>query len=265
MNQQSLVTRVVDALEPDERIRGLFLTGSFGRGTADQWSDVDLLALVEKEQQEAVAADWRQVLEAITPIVYWNRLPWAFVLNAVSEDWLRCDLSLAGPGETRGMTQDRAKPLIDRDGVYSTLSATLPPPEIDRRKLEGTVNEFIRVLGLTPVAVGRGEVELIGIGTGMLRRMLTDLLVIEMNHADTGGILHLSRLLDAERMALMETIPVPERSIESALASQAALARTFLPRAKALYAELGMDWPERFEEATRKTLATHIPGLDTGW
>lgn len=265
MNQEALIARVTDALAVDERVRGLFLTGSFGRGTADEWSDVDLLAFVGKDEQEAVAADWRQVLEAITPIVYWNRLPWAFVLNAVSEDWLRCDLSIAAPGETRGMTQDRVKPLIDRDGVYPTLPEALPPPQIDRRRLEGTVNEFIRVLGLTPVGVGRGEVELVGLGTGMLRRMLTDLLVIEMNHADTGGMLHLSRLLDGERMALMETLPVPDPSIESALASQAALARAFLPRAKALYAELGMDWPARFEEAARKTLAKHIPGFDTGW
>lgn len=265
MDQQAFITRIVDALEPDRRVRGLFLTGSFGRGTADAWSDVDLLAFIGNQDQEAVAADWRRVLEAVTPIVYWNRLPWAFVLNAVSEDWLRCDLSVAAPGETRGMTQDRVKPLIDRDGVYCALPPSLPPPQIDRRKLEGTVNEFIRVLGLTPVGVGRGEVELIGLGTGMLRRLLTDLLVIEMNHADTGGILHLSRLLDAERMGLIETIPVPERPIASAMQSQAALARAFLPRAKALYAELGMDWPQKFEEVTRKTLAKHLPGFNTGW
>lgn len=258
LNQTELIDRITEALEPDQRIRGLFLTGSFGRGTADAWSDVDLLAFVGKDEQEAVAADWRTVLDGITPIVYWNRLPWAFVLNAVSEAWLRCDLSIVAPGETRGMTQDRVKPLIDRDGVHPALPPALPPPQIDRRKLEGTTNEFIRVLGLTPVAVGRNEVELIGLGTGMLRRMLTDLLVIEMNHADTGGILHLSRLLDAERMALMETIPVPGRSIESVLDNQATLARAFLPRAKALYAELGMEWPARFEDATRKTLERHL-------
>ena len=101
--------------------------------------------------------------------------------------------------------------------------------------------------------------------TGMLRRMLTDLLVIEMNHADTGGMLHLSRLLDGERMALMETIPVADRSIASILASQAALAHAFLPRAKTLYRALGMDWPDKFEAATRRTLSHHIPSFDTGW
>ncbi|UXN72255.1 nucleotidyltransferase domain-containing protein [Devosia sp. A8/3-2] len=53
-----------------EAVRGLFLAGSFGRGTADQWSDVDLVALVEPEHHAAVAADWRQTLDAITLIVF---------------------------------------------------------------------------------------------------------------------------------------------------------------------------------------------------
>ena len=85
-----------------------------------------------------------------------------------------------------------------------------------------------------------------------------DLLVLEKNHADTGGILHLTRLLDPDQMALMETIPVPQRSVQSSVDSQFALARAFLPRARALYAQLGLDWPENFEAATRKHLETRL-------
>jgi hypothetical protein len=258
MDQETLIARITSALEPDLRVRGLFLSGSFGRGTADAWSDVDLIALVPADHQDAFIADWRGVLESIVPVVYFQRLPFKPVLHAISEDWLRCDLQFAAPDQTRGMTQDRHQPLIDRDGIHQTLPPALPAPQIDARMLEGATNEFIRVLGLTPVAVGRNELELIGLGTGMLRRMLTELLVMEMNHADTGGILHLTRLLDAERMAVMEALPVPERSVQSAIDSQFALARAFLPRAKALYAQLGMEWPARFEAATRASLERHL-------
>lgn len=258
LDQQTLISRVTEKLQADERVHGLFLSGSFGRGTADAWSDVDFIALIPADQQDAFVAEWRGMLETIMPLVYYQHLPFKPVLHAISEDWLRCDLMFLAPDQTRGMTQDRNPPLIDRDGIHPTLPPTLPPPRINGRMLEGTVNEFIRVLGLTPVAVGRNEIELIGLGTGMLRRMLTDLLVIEMNHADTGGILHLSRLLDDERMALMETIPVPGRSVQSAVDSQLALARVFLPRAEALYAQLGLDWPERFVAATRANLDRHL-------
>lgn len=258
MDQQTLIERVTESLADDTRVRALLLSGSFGRGTADAWSDVDFIALVPKEQQEAFVAGWRGVLETIMPVVHYQQVPFKPLLHAIGADWVRCDLMFLAPDQTRGMTQDRHRPLIDRDGIHQTLPSTLPPPQIDKRMLEATTNEFIRMLGLTAVGAGRNEVELMGLGTGMMRRLLTDLLVLEMNHADTGGILHLSRLLDAERMALMETIPVPERSLPSIIESQFAIARAFLPRARALYAQLGLDWPSRFEAATRASLERHL-------
>ena len=71
-----------------------------GRGTADAWSDVDLLAIVAHEHREAVMDGWRSTLETIAPIVFFNRLPWAPVLNAITEDWLRIDLQVSAPTET---------------------------------------------------------------------------------------------------------------------------------------------------------------------
>jgi hypothetical protein len=259
MNQQALIDRVGAALESDQRIRGLFLSGSFGRGTADAYSDVDFWAVVPREHHEAVAADWRGVLESVAPIVYFNRLPWALVLNAITDDWLRCDLDIGAPDQLSGRTQDRAKPIIDRDGVHARLPATLPARGIDASRLQTITNEFIRVLGLLPVAIGRGEVELMVTGVGLLRRSLTDLLILEMNIADPGGMLHLSRVLDAERMDLLAAMPLPTLSVDSAITCNVALARVFIPHAKAMYTELGLDWPAAFETATRRHLAHALP------
>jgi hypothetical protein len=259
LNQQTLIDRVSAALADDQRIRGLFLSGSFGRGTADAFSDVDFWAVVAKPDQEAVAADWRKLLETIAPIVYFNRLPWALVLNAITDEWLRCDLDIGAPDQLAGRTQDRLKPLIDRDGVYASLPAVLPARDIDAGRAQAIVNEFIRVLGLLPVALGRGETELMVTGTGLLRRSLTDLLILEMNLPDPGGMLHLSRVLDAGRMAILAAIPLPTLSVESAVEVNLALARVFVPRARMLYAHLDLAWPEAFETATRLHLARALP------
>lgn len=260
MDQRALIARIAQALQPDERVRALLLSGSFGRGTADAFSDVDLLALVPQEQQEGFTAEWRDVLEAIMPIVHFQRLPFAPVLHAISEDWLRCDMHFLAPDQTQNLTQDRYKPLIDRDRTYGTLPATLPPRPVDAGRLLGLVAEFIRVLGLLTVGLGRNEIELIAsTGTGMLRRMLTDLLILERNLPDPGGILHLSRVLDPERMELLASIPLPSFSRDSAIETNLALARVFMPRAKALAEKLGIDWPLAFEEATRAHLARSLP------
>jgi predicted nucleotidyltransferase len=259
MNQHTLIDRVTAALADDQRIRGLFLSGSFGRGSADAYSDVDFWAVVARPDQEAVATDWRKLLEKIVPIVYFNRLPWALVLNAITDGWLRCDLDIGAPDQLGGRTQDRLKPLLDRDGIHASLPASLLARDIDPGRLQAVVNEFIRVLGLLPVALGRGEIELMVTGSGLLRRSLTDLLILEVNLPDPGGMLHLSRVLDADRMAILAALPLPVLSADSAIAVNLALARVFIPRARMLYAQLDLGWPEAFEAATRRHLAQALP------
>lgn len=259
MDQHQLIDRVAAALAPDTRIRALFLSGSFGRGAEDAFSDVDLLAVADPADHESIAADWRPLLETIAPIVYFNRLPWALVLNAITDTWLRVDLNIVAPGQLADYAQDQLRSFIDRDGVHAALPATLPARAIDPRRLEAITLEFIRVLGLLPVGLGRGETELIAAaGTGLLRKGLTDLLILEANRPPEGA-LHLSKVIGPDRLAILSAIPLATLGDESAIATNLALARTFLPRAKALYRDLGLAWPEAFEAATRAHLARHLP------
>jgi predicted nucleotidyltransferase len=259
VDQQRLISEVAAHLEADPRIRALFLSGSFGKGTADAWSDVDLLAVVPAEQHEALAADWRKTLETIVPIVHFNRLPWALVLNAVTDGWLRIDLDVTAPDRLQGRAQDKLKALIDRDNIYAALPATIPDPGPDPRRMAGTISEFIRILGLSHVADGRGEYELAVLGYSMLRRMMSDILVAEMGIGDTGGALHLSKLIDPGRMKILTDLPSPLATRDSVLAANNAVARVFFPRAKALAAKLGIDWPQAFEDATRAVLTSTLP------
>lgn len=265
MDQQTVIARVVEALGPDPRVKALFLSGSFGTGTADQFSDVDLLAIADPTDHEALATDWRATLEAIAPIVHYHRLPHALVLNAVTDDWLRVDLHIANRDHLDHTAQDSLKPLVDPADLYATLRPETPVPARNAGRLGWMVGEFIRILGLTPVALGRGEVELMAVGNTFLRRFLTDLLTIEANPRIPGGMLHLSRVLDPTRMAVLAAVPLPQLTVESAIESNLALARAFIPRAKTLCASLGVDWPHAFETATRKNLQRALPTRSIDW
>ena len=259
MNQNELIARVTVALTGNTRIRALFLSGSFGRGTEDAFSDVDLLAVADPADHEALATEWRATLESIAPIVYFNRLPWALVLNAITDQWLRVDLSIVAPDHLTSQAQDRLRPLLDRDNLHATLPATLAERGIDPRRLEAITLEFIRILGLLPVGLGRNETELIaGAGTAYLRKGLTDLLILEADRPNEGA-LHLSRVIGPERLAVLAAIPLADLSNAAAIAANLALARAFFPRAKALYAQLGLAWPTAFEAATRAHLCRNLP------
>lgn len=265
MDQQAMIARVAETFGGNPRLKALFLSGSFGTGTADAFSDVDLLAIADPADHEALATDWRKALESIAPIVHYNRLPHALILNAITDDWLRVDLHIASPDHLTHAAQDALKPLVDRDNLYATLRPETPEPARNPGRLGWMVSEFIRILGLTPVAVGRGEVELMTVGNTFLRRFLTDLLTIEVNPRNPGGMLHLSRVLDPGRMAVLAAVPLPQLTADSAIEANLALARVFMPRAKALCAALAVEWPTAFETATRRNLQRALPGRAIDW
>jgi len=256
MNQQDLIEAIKSALADDAAIHAVFLAGSFGRGTADEYSDVDLLALVAPEGQMAFAERWRAVLEAITPIVFWSELNrGGLIINAVSEDWLRCDLNIVSPNQLGHRAKNTVKPLIDRDGLYDALPDRLPPKAPDPRMVSYLIHEFIRMLGLMPVVLGREEYVTMALGVGMMRDHLASLLMQDVTNPDPGGMLHQSELLSADQMELLAALPYPGPERETLIDANFEIARHFMPRARAMAKRLDIAWPEQFEAATRRRLS----------
>lgn len=265
MNQQDIIAAAKTAFRDDEAVRGLFLSGSFGRGTEDEWSDVDLLAVVGRHDQRGVADRWREALNALQPVVYWNELErGGFLINAVTESWLRCDLNMAEPNHFGRRAQNAIMPLIDRDGIYDDLPAALPSKMPDARALRYQINEFIRILGLIPVVIGRGEYLTGVMGNGLLRGLLTDLLMQDVTDPDPGGILHMSKLLPAEQIRTMTDLPFPNATKDQVIEAQLAVARVFIPRARAMAKRLNVEWPEAFEAATLRVLEEKL-GVKADW
>jgi len=107
---------------------------------------------------------------------------------------------------------------------------------------------------MLPVVVERQEYVVAVDGVGMLRRMLIDLMMEESPDPDRGGALHLRRQFDDDTNAMLTTLPYPGPERAPVIAAHVALARIFLPRASALHARLGLDWPEAFLAATARRL-----------
>jgi hypothetical protein len=130
------------------------------------------------------------------------------------------------------------------------------PYRTSPHQLLAMVREFLRVIGLTPVAMGREEYELALTGIDLLRRLTFDLMLEEnsISPAMRGGALHRNPMLTAEQRADLSTLPAIAADRASIVAGTTAFARLFLPRARRLAAEIDMDWPTDFEDATRRHL-----------
>ena len=147
-------------------------------------------------------------------------------------------------------SRSQAQPPVRNAEPYRTSADTL----------RALVEEFIRVLGLAPVGIGRGEHIVALSGVELLRQMALNLMLEEngVSQSDRGGALRRNPLLTAEQRGELESVPPVWAGRESILAAQARLARIFLPRARRLAANIGMAWPQAFEDATRRHLEAEL-------
>lgn len=162
--------------------------------------------------------------------------------------------------------QDRLRPLIDRDDLFAALPMSLPPKQPDGPRVLGIVNEFIRILGLLTVALGRGELYLGVTGAALLRDQLLNLMMEEVSDPDPGGVLHPSKVLPADGMRVLESLPFPDPVRSDLVRAHLAVACEFFPRARSLASQAGVVWPEAFEAATRRLLERHLgQEADISW
>jgi len=255
--------RMRSAFEHDPAMSGLFLGGSHGRGTADEWSDLDFVALADEPNQDALAARWLDAVRDAGPVVHTvqRRQGPSLLLNIVTADWLRIDLLLVPPALfAGGRSRDGVAVLFDRNDAAASLPPTLPPRAPDPARVRHLTTEFLRVLGLLPVVVGRGEWVVAAAGTAHLRGFVQELLVEASSVPDRGGALGLARVLSSGDRELLAGLPHPPPGRDDVIRAHVAIARAFLPRARALYDRLGLDWPDAFEEATRRRLLDTVGG-----
>ncbi|SFI47308.1 hypothetical protein [Jannaschia pohangensis] len=234
-------------------LTALFLAGSHGRGAADAFSDIDLLAVAEADALADVGSAWQAALGAALPIVHWDRRDWGGTLvNAITEDWLRVDLFVV-PGLDR-RARDLLVPLHDPADLWSAMPASLPAAEPDPARVARLSREIIRIIGLLPLGAGRKEVVTLLWGLNLLRDAATQLMQEECPLADRGGVLHLSRLIRPDRMAVLLALPQPPARLPEVTEAYMAYAAILLPLAREMSERLALDWPEAFEAATRAHL-----------
>lgn len=261
VEQHQLIGQVSQVLMRDDDVEAVWLGGSLGAGRGDAFSDVDLIVLAKDGKAGDVSSRIEaMVTEAVQPVLL-NRLFGARVLNVVTPDWRRFDVSIVQREDLIRFDAREMKAVFNR-GETEPQARTLPDYRTTPDAVLAIVNEFLRVLGLTHVAVGRHEWEVALSGVDLLRRLTYDLMLEEnaVHPKRRGGALHRNPFLTPEQRAAFASLPPVGPDRASIIAGNEAIAHVFLPRAKRLAADVGMVWPTAFEDATRRKLlqALHL-------
>ena len=135
--QHELVERVRSDLATDERVRGLWLTGSLATGDDDSFSDVDMLVVVREPDLAGYLDGWPAFAAAYRPLLA-RRLAPAPVFNHVLDGWLRWDVVVGVPGDLANLDAGSVTELFNHDGLtpstpgeHAALEA-LPPVYAER-------------------------------------------------------------------------------------------------------------------------------------
>jgi predicted nucleotidyltransferase len=155
-DQQSLIDAIRRALEADHDVDAAWLAGSLGRGKGDAFSDVDVLVLAIDERSGDVMARYAADVLVIAEPVLVNPLFGGRVLNVVTADWRRFDLSFIQASDLTRYDVGELSPLFNKSG-REPPSRGRTPYRTAPEKLLKLVNEFFRVLGLLVVGSGREE------------------------------------------------------------------------------------------------------------
>ena len=250
--QQILLDRLTAALASEPRVRAAWLSGSLGRGEGDAWSDGDDTVRVEAGDLASVVAAFRAPRPDMPPVVF-GQLVHGRVVSAVTPDWERFDLTFVTPPDLAWLDGASMVPLLGN--VPAPPARPPADPREAAARVETLAAEFLRVMGLAPVAFGRGEWIVARQGLDLLRGLLVDLM-LEENGVPPGarGVKRLNPFLTADQRLTLEALAAPPAERRALLDAQRDLAGLFLPRAKALAQRSGATWPAEFEEATRRRL-----------
>ena len=261
--QQSLIARLQAHLEADPRVEALWLGGSLGRGAGDEYSDVDLIALVADGKAIGTGQTYGRDLGQSIPCVIVRPLFGGGVVTVVTEAWERFDISFVEPAGLDRFDPSEIKNLFNR-GERQPSPRVATPYRTSPETLGPMIEEFFRILGLMVLSLGREEYLLGLSGIGFMRQLTMDLMLEEngIGPMSRGGALSRRPLLTQEQLAELDGLATVSADREGIIRGNLDLARIFVPRARRLAAEIGLDWPQALEDAVRR----HLKGqLDLVW
>lgn len=205
----ALLARVVDVIADDERIRGVWLSGSLARGTADAGSDLDLLVAIRDQDFDAFAAGWRDWLATITPILIGQEIPRSqLIFTALTEDMCRIDAVLEPVGRLPESPHRTRIIVLDRDGLDDQVPSAHPGPAPDPDKITMIITEFWRQQAIFPAMIdGRQDLLSALMGIENAWRLLYDVFVESNQPLPPMGVKQVSSRLTAEQIAVLSGLP----------------------------------------------------------
>jgi hypothetical protein len=251
------------ALAAAPMVSAAWLGGSYGRGAADRWSDIDLHLLLADEGEgfRAACESW---LQAIRPLVLYKLLFEGRMVNAMTVDGVRLDVWLYEAPPVLNALATHV--LFDHDGRLQ-FEPPAPPARGAQpdtaAALRGLMEEFWRCISLLPTVAGRQEYIVAFQGLNVELNLLLEILQRGHEVVREAGVKRLNDSLPGTTRAEIEAALALARLDRAALvAAHLKLADIVRVEGRQLAARWGFVYPAALEEAVLSYVARELAQLD---
>lgn len=200
--RDGILDRLLGILQRDERVRAVWLSGSLGRGNADDWSDIDIHVAVTDADLDAWHSERPQLHQAVGhPVLV---LPDKFHPPAAGSYQgilfagpVFVDLNLVAASEAHPKPDTRI--LLDRLPL-PTPAISLPEQSQQRADLAHNLGRFWKMTQIVLKYTARGDLQKATIQFWILQDAFANCwrLIHQPERADAGSALWLHPTLDAK-------------------------------------------------------------------
>jgi hypothetical protein len=249
-----LYRRTQQILDSDPRVKAVELSGSVAKGTADQWSDLDLKIITTPDGYEAFLDDWEIWTGQITPTVFARRPIAPFIVNTLTTEGLTLDMAVYS-GE--------APPELGHRSYAVGLLSTRRFDELGDA-LEYAVAEQLRGLAGPFISLIHRNEHLRHLsGISHIVGLLTTVFLAETGSAPPTKQWNPS--FTAEQRESVAALPPVSATRDGVLGFGLALAELLVSRARPLYPRYGLRWPAELAQVAARRLNDELDLAVDGW
>lgn len=253
------------ALAATPMIDAAWLGGSYGRGAADRWSDIDLHVLLAEEGEgfRTACESW---LNSIRPLVLYKLLFDGRMVNALTVDGVRLDLWIYDVPPVLNATATHI--LFDHADrlQFQAPAEQAPGPPAPGAVAETAaalrllIEEFWRCIALLPTVIGREEQIVAFQGLNVELGLLLEILQRGHGIVREAGVKRLNAYLPAAARTQIEA-SLALGGINPAALVDAHLGLSAIVRAEGreLAARWGFDYPAALEATVLAYVARELP------
>ena len=255
-----LYERVVLAAEADDRIRGLWLSGSLARGEADAGSDLDLLFAIADDAFDEFVRQWRDWIGEVCDPLLANDIPGSKLIFTVLTDRLcRLDGVVEPVSRVSESPHRRRIVVIDCDDLDRRVPAVEPGPGPNPEKITKIIEEFWRQQAIFPAMVdGRGDLLCALSGVHNAGQMLYDVFVECNQPLPPMGVKQFSRRLTRDQRRVLQALPAVGPDRELLIIADAAVRRAMADAGRRAAERVGARYPRRLADAVTAHLADSL-------